>query len=183
MIVNHRYKFIFIKTRKTAGTSIEIGLSKICDEADIVTELGEPIENKIKFGYTGSRNFKIPFRNCNPRDFLKIPRDEWPKFHSHSPAWYVKQRIDPEIWNSYFKFCFERNPFDRIISQYFWNTREKDIGLEEYISSAENFRLSNWHMYTVDDQVVVDHVARFENLNEELDYIRCLLYTSDAADE
>ncbi|MEL6382956.1 MAG: chondroitin 4-O-sulfotransferase, partial [Cyanobacteria bacterium J06626_18] len=30
MIISHEYKFIFLKTRKTAGTSIEIALSKFC---------------------------------------------------------------------------------------------------------------------------------------------------------
>lgn len=30
MIVSHRYRYIFIKTKKTAGTSIEIALSRHC---------------------------------------------------------------------------------------------------------------------------------------------------------
>jgi hypothetical protein len=39
MIVSHKYKFIFLKTKKTAGTSIEISLSRYCDEDDIITPL------------------------------------------------------------------------------------------------------------------------------------------------
>jgi hypothetical protein len=30
MIVSHRYRYIFIKTKKTTGTSIEIALSRHC---------------------------------------------------------------------------------------------------------------------------------------------------------
>lgn len=39
MIVSHKYKFVFIKTAKTAGTSTEIALSKFCGPDDIITPL------------------------------------------------------------------------------------------------------------------------------------------------
>ena len=39
MIVSHRYRFIFLKTNKTAGASIEIALSRFCDSEDIITPL------------------------------------------------------------------------------------------------------------------------------------------------
>ena len=38
MIISHKHKFIFIKTVKTAGTSIDIALSKICEPQDIITQ-------------------------------------------------------------------------------------------------------------------------------------------------
>ena len=41
MIVNHKYKFIFIKSFKTAGTSLEIALSKFCTKDDIITSIVE----------------------------------------------------------------------------------------------------------------------------------------------
>ena len=37
MIVSHGRRFIFIKTSKTAGTSVEMQLSKFCGPDDIVT--------------------------------------------------------------------------------------------------------------------------------------------------
>ena len=39
MILSHKHQFIFIKTNKTAGTSIEIALSSICGEDDIITPI------------------------------------------------------------------------------------------------------------------------------------------------
>ena len=51
-IVNHQYKFIFIKTQKTAGTSMEISLSKFCNSKDIVCLIkrsDEMLRKKLKF--------------------------------------------------------------------------------------------------------------------------------------
>lgn len=172
MIISHEHKFIFIKTRKTAGTSLEIGLSKICGPRDVLSRLGEPEENKVKFGYAGERNYRVPPVHWTKRDMLKIPLYGLPRFESHSPASFVREHVDPEIWRSYFKFCFERNPYDRIISQYFWNTRNKKIPIEQYIETAEPYRLSNWHMYTIHDRVAVDFVGQFERLNEDLEIVR-----------
>ncbi|MEM7193183.1 MAG: hypothetical protein AAF405_10065, partial [Pseudomonadota bacterium] len=39
MIISHKHKFIFLKTKKTAGTSVELALSQICGESDVITPL------------------------------------------------------------------------------------------------------------------------------------------------
>ena len=40
MIISHRHKFIYLKARKVAGTSVEVALAKHCGDADIVTPVG-----------------------------------------------------------------------------------------------------------------------------------------------
>ncbi|WP_275670288.1 hypothetical protein [Okeania hirsuta] len=39
MIISHKYKFIFLKTIKTSGTSIEIYLSRFCGDDDVITPI------------------------------------------------------------------------------------------------------------------------------------------------
>lgn len=39
MILSHDWRFLFLKTRKTAGTSVEIALSRICGPLDVITPI------------------------------------------------------------------------------------------------------------------------------------------------
>ena len=72
MIVSHKYKFIFLKTRKTVGTSIEIALSRFCGEQDIITPI-TPEDEKLRqeLGIRRPQNFYIPFAKYHycPVDF------------------------------------------------------------------------------------------------------------------
>jgi len=56
MILSHRYKFIFIKTRKTAGTSIEIYLSQFTKAFDVVTPISPSPDNHQPKNYRGLFN-------------------------------------------------------------------------------------------------------------------------------
>ncbi len=44
MIISHSKKFIFLRTIKTASSSVEIFLSQFCRNDDILTELFEDEE-------------------------------------------------------------------------------------------------------------------------------------------
>src|SRR5262245_11425347 len=57
MIVSHKHKFIFIKTKKTAGTAIEAALSELCGPEDVITPYREESEQDRKG--LSPQNFRI----------------------------------------------------------------------------------------------------------------------------
>lgn len=174
MIISHKYKFIFLKTNKTAGTSVEIALSEFCDKHDIITPIS-PIDEILRKdrGYLGSQNYYAPLLTYNLKDLTNvlIKKEKKQRYYNHITATEVRKYIGERIWNSYFKFCFERNPWDRIISFYYWYYKtEPRPTILEFINSEVPFELRRrgFELYTINGQVVVNKIYRYENLEEEL---------------
>lgn len=182
MIISHKHKFIFIKTRKTAGTSIEKALLSICGPDDVITldHLHQGEEDVFKDdarNYTGKW---IPLRELMASrtllDTMRIGRDwiQRPKFYNHITACSVKNRIDSNIWSSYYKFCFERNPWDKCISFYYWQGRagRDDLGsFKNYLLNSKGRGTldqslpKDWRRYTYNNKLIVDDVYDFSDLS------------------
>lgn len=176
MIISYKYRYIFIKTYKVAGTSIEKYLSQFGGAHDVFA----PIYPKVK-GYS-PRNYKKFFNpipelvtHNNILDYLRTIFDfiSRRKFWNHIPACVVKSRISKEIWNDYFKFCVERNPWDKTLSDYYMKKyRDDKLTFEDYIKRGK-FPI-NYPLYTdgiYHEKIIVDYVAKYENLNKELSKI------------
>lgn len=166
MIISHKYKFIFIKTRKTAGTSIEVFLSQFCGEKDILTPIYPKVEPHVARNFRGLYNFFDEGKLSLKQIYAKLY--ERNKFYNHIPARLVKRRIGKGVWNNYFKFCVDRNPWDKTLSQYhnMNHTQGGKLSFEEYIN---NRRFPyNYPLYTEDDFVIVDQILKYETLMDEL---------------
>lgn len=205
MIISHKYKFIFVKTIKTAGTSIEIALSEFCGPDDIITPLNYTDEKiRKELGYLGAQNYNIPFYRYGLLNALRLIKrndrksfynnayalylkkyqgeDKWDqytrkrrlkRYYNHMGASLIKQFIGEKIWNNYYKFCFERNPYDKAISYYFWHTRNQSNREElSDLLIRKKKQISNWGLYTINNKIAVDFVGRYENLEEDLETIR-----------
>jgi hypothetical protein len=143
MIISHKFRFIFIKTIKTAGTSIETYLSPFCGPDDVLTPV-VPVE-----------------AGHDPRNFEG--------YRNHLSAWEIRRKLDPAIWSSYFKFCVERNPWDKTVSDFCMaNVRAGSrYQFDDYFQRGRFCR--SWELYTDEDgSLLVDRVLRYEKLNQEL---------------
>ena len=179
MIISHKHKFIFMKTRKTAGTSIQTALTDICGPDDIISSDVDTVgRNEDKACWDG---------------------------HPHPHLWDVRKLVGEEVFNSSFKFAFVRNPFDVTVSRFYWNINGKgqkgydltkegfNRWIDEYTSSSifhkaeyyainmaypflfsENFVSNNHSMIDYDlrgRSFDLDYVGRYENLVEDFDEI------------
>ena len=127
MIISHRHKFIFLKTNKTAGTSVEIALSKFCGPDDIITPISpEDEEMRAQLGYLGPQNYVLPISSYGVYAAVRmLIKREKQQFYNHITAKEVKAYVGDQVWNSYYKFCIERNPWDRCTSLYYWRNKSE----------------------------------------------------------
>lgn len=199
MIISHSHKFIFIKSLKTAGTSIEAALSQHCGGNDVVVPINAFAHNRDEKG-------ELVHQGMNADDVYR-------KIGQHVDAPTIQARLPAEVWNSYFKFSITRNPWDRALSYFFWDRRKDSAinprkrfyhylgvpfdefsiikdqfsqfilnktwaqgdddrfniidGQHRYRVPAEGYLENNDRFYSINDQLCVDFVIRYEHLEED----------------
>jgi len=142
MIISHEYKFIFIKTRKTAGSSIEKYLLNYLKDTDYVFTGMEP-ENMLP-------------HNVNSN-----------KEHA---GWRWISKNYPNEWKSYFTFAVERNPWDRAVSLYHWYSAYKPKkvkrGFTSFIKHKNFENCNDWGKYANSEGLLIDSLISYETLHE-----------------
>ncbi len=159
MIASHAHRFVFVKTRKTAGTSLEIALSRHCGPSDIVTRISPEDERlRAAAGGVGPQN-----------------DDTSPSSYAHMGARRVIRVIGREAWDDYFTFAVERNPFDVVASSYRYSARNARFTktFAEFVRTPRRLdRLAlNERLYRLGGKVIVDEVYRYEELPSAVEQI------------
>lgn len=179
MIVSHKHRFIFVKVNKTAGTSIEIALSRDCGPDDIITPISPDDEAiRIQREYRGPQHVRVPLRRYGWGEVKRLVRSgKRVEFFNHMGAAAIRRYVGPRVWDSYFTFCFERNPWDRLTSLYYYrHPEEPRPTFGEFLDEgARHLKRFGYEHYTIDGQIAVDRVCRFEHLAEEMEQIRLQL--------
>lgn len=159
MLVSHKYKFIFIKTRKTAGTSIEVDLSKIMGDDDIVTPIMPEVDGHQP-------------RNYQTKGLVNKLLSR--RFFNHMTATQVKALVGQDVFRSYFKFSVEREPVDKCISFYSMLKNSPDHGSDSNTLTWDGYVKAgkfpiDLEKYT-DGQgnLMVDRIIQYENMGEDL---------------
>lgn len=202
MIISHRRKFIFMHCRKVAGSSIAAALAPHIGPDDL--HLGtwpEALESDVAPNRRARRDLLHPAAAISyVGRLLRRPQGIFDREHrvaalngaqrlayrsalGHSPEHAHAERVrayDPACWNTYFKFAFVRNPYERAVSDFCWRSRKTGrTGMEfaEFLRRMKERDFSdrivprhfdNWPIYTIDDEIAVDFVGQFERLNDDL---------------
>jgi hypothetical protein len=167
MLISHRNRFIYTKTMKTAGTSVEIYFEDACLPARNNFVRGHAIDEIVTpEGIVGHRGGEVG-----------------KKWYNHMPAALIKQQVGDNVWGRYFKFCVIRNPFDKLVS-YWWfilTPEERNTYKQQNFTEIRS-HFSKWaiaaasalvdrNTYQIDGNVCVDFFIRYEKLLDGLEYV------------
>lgn len=156
MLISHLYKFIFIKTIKTGGTSTEIYLEQYCVPDIEESHLRQSVISKE--GIIGSRG----------------QNDE---YFNHMNAKQIKAKVGDGLFNTYTKIANIRNPFDLLVSHYHFKmtydlyAKGRHLTFSEYINetqAVENLSENSKKMLFINNELVINAFIRQEYLENDL---------------
>lgn len=147
MIVSHSNKFIFLKPRKVASTSLEINLAQSCSEQDIVTPISSYKPNTDSDVYIHqARNHEGLINHSTPREIIG--------------------KIGLYKWFSYKKITIVRNPYDLVVSWYWYKTEGK-ISFEEFVLNMPKLDNEQYYFYNPISLKIANFYIKFENLDQD----------------
>lgn len=159
MLVSHAKKFIYLKTAKTAGTSVEAALQPLCMPPGAVVSHSTP-ESDTEFGIVGAR-----------QEFA--PGSRW---FNHMSAAVLARELPAEIWSGYRRICAIRNPWDKVVSFFHFRnptlvSAEADVVIPAFRAwlNQPGVQLGmDHHIYTLKGVPVIDTWLRFSHLEDDL---------------
>lgn len=175
MIASRKHNFIFLKTMKTAGTSIELALSPHCGPNDIITPISAQHDiRRLKNDGVAPRNFaprdvvdryRKALKKGNPKLIkraLRGDRGRLDTMRTHVTCRRVREFVGEDFWRAAFKFAVERHPYEKAVSLAAMN------GLSIADTVFFDLRYIGYRSYTINDYMAVDHVIRFDDLVHEM---------------
>jgi len=189
VVVSHKHGFVFVKCIRTASSSMEEFLWRFRGVKDVFTPYPPRWDkrqndtgcyNPLKdLPYAMKLFEKLPEYGVNSKRYRAgwitrvlrhFKRKE--KFYDHMPAWMVKNRIGRKLFDEYFVFCFERNPWAKVVSRYLFYRkydRSFKLSFREFVKSDWVYDALNFPLYInpLSGKIIVDFIGYYENLEED----------------
>lgn len=156
MLVSHRKRFIYTKTAKTASTSVEVYFEPWC------LAPGEWSFSDAREEHVGPEGI-IGYRGTEPGSRTWV---------NHLSAKRIRRQLGADTWDRYFKFCVVRNPFDLLISAFWFRRARGRLEVAENADDVTAFR--DWlaeeipvigrHQYMIEDRFALDHYIVYGRL-------------------
>ena len=155
MIVCHSRRYVYVRVPKTGSSSVQRVLERACTTDDLVIRDKPP---RTEISYTPVKG------------------------QSHAPLEHARRYMSPPDWGKYFKFCFVRNPWDQVVSLFWWAAKDWchppappfsriRSDFEEWLEE-KTFTVIDWSLYADrDGSLGMNYVGRYENLQEDFDAV------------
>lgn len=165
VLVSHRHRFIFFKTKKTASTSVEMFFEPFC------LPEGEPVGAEYRDEYVGESGVV----GCRRGQAQRLAA-RWPQ---HLRAASVLRRTGPVTFFRYFRFATVRDPYSRTLSafRYTYRKRRDELAAMDFQAEREAFNEwleANYHwvqdrrMYMIAGVPVANAFIRYEHLADDI---------------
>jgi len=152
-----KYKCIFVHIPKTAGQSIEYFFLKL---ANLTWETRAPLLLRYN-----------PDPLLGPESLAHLTASE-----------YIDcGHITPNVFNSYYKFSFVRNPWDRLVSEYKYREHSKNYSFKKFLfkhlpepGPSDDYRhiIPQYDfLFDPNGNQLVDFIGKFEKLQEDFDIV------------
>lgn len=169
MIISHSRRFIMVKARKAASTSIERAIIPQLSDNDVWTPISiPPIPGRNYYSL-----WPVDLLTAKWSVFRDLAGRDSPFHHrfyfDHMPLAKIRRTLAPDTFTAYRKYAFDRNPWDFLVSFYFFRRRKGEVANWDFDRFLHEYPvIPNWDLYTEDGRVIADRVFRFEELDDGL---------------
>jgi hypothetical protein len=185
-LVSHTHQFVFLKTRKTGGSSFEMLLEPYCaPPGHVVVHATEG--HASEYGIVGvrvsrkrigelRRQGKLAHTTVTAADGSE-KRIDW---ISHMGAAKIRMAIGSDVWNRYTRITAVRNPFPRAVSLFYHRMRvnklDPSIDLTDVRAAFREYVLSDafyddYEITHIGGKPVFHDAFRLEHRDEDISRI------------